>query len=453
MYRQKDLETIKNNINEIENKALDIFIKNHNDPTIKEYNDVINILKKFFKKNNLIVYGGYAQNDLILKKNKNDGFYSEIDMPDYEIYSPDPIKHAMEIADILYDKKYFNPKVDSAVHEGTYKIYCNLVNYSDISYLPKKIFDNMPTIKIDGIRMTHPHYMMTDAYRVYSDLLTSGFRLSKTFFRMTKLFDYYPLDDNAEYNIIEYNVSKKIEEIKEFIRKKIIHHSKLIVIGHYAFNYYVKKTKLSKYEIKSFPYYQLITTDYQNDVKKIYNILKKQYSDIKIKEYYPFVSWWDRRIEFSYKNQVILKLYSNNKRCVPFKTSDKKFTLFGTIQTLIYFMLIDYNYAIVTKNNESYNYLGMLVKLFKARDSYLNEFDLSVLDDSPFKEFTLNCYGKPVETLREATIDAIKRVKSGGSFKLFSYLPRGNKGKVPNFKFEEIGGNEIKDKKQLTKLK
>ncbi len=41
-------------------------------------------------------------------------------------------------------KIFFNPKVDSAQHEGTYKIYCNLINIADISYVPKSIYDNLP---------------------------------------------------------------------------------------------------------------------------------------------------------------------------------------------------------------------------------------------------------------------------------------------------------------------
>ena len=125
MYRQKDFEKIKDNINNIENKALEFYIKNHVDPSIEEYKEVINLIKKMVIKNKLIVYGGYAQNELILKKNKTDGFYTELDMPDYEIYSPEPIKHSMEIVDIFYKKNYFNPKADSAVHAGTYKIFCN----------------------------------------------------------------------------------------------------------------------------------------------------------------------------------------------------------------------------------------------------------------------------------------------------------------------------------------
>ena len=123
-------------------------------------------------------------------------------------------------------------------------------------------------------------------------------------------------------------------------------------------------------------------------------------------------------MEFLYNNQVILKLYSNNERCVPYNFSSKKSTNFSSFQNLIYFLFIDYNYALIKKSNESYNFLGMLVKLFKARDSFLNEFDLTVLDESPFREFTTKCYGKPVESMRNSLLKGIERVKQGGKFKI-----------------------------------
>ena len=34
-----------------------------------------------------------------------------------------------------------------------------------------------------------------------------------------------------------------------FIRKQIIHNNELVVVGHYAFNYLIKKTGLSKYKL------------------------------------------------------------------------------------------------------------------------------------------------------------------------------------------------------------
>ena len=453
MFRQKDHSIIKENIYDIEEKAYDLFMRNHHQPSIKEYKDVIKLIKEYIKKTNLIVYGGYAQNELILDKNKDDGFYREIDMPDFEIYSPDPIKHSVEMADLLYEKGYYNPKVDSAVHDGTYKIFCNLVNYSDISYMPVNIYNNCPTIKLKGIRYTHPHFMMTDAYRVYSDLLTSNYRLVKTFNRMSKLFDYYPIDEDLQYNQIKYKLKNK-DDVKEFIRKKIIHNSKLIVIGHYAFNYYVKKTQLNNYVIEKYPYYELISIDYENDVKKIYKILKDKYKKIEINGYYPFFTFFDNRAEFILNGEVILKLYGNNSRCVPYRISEKKLTNFGTTQTVILYLFMDYNYALVNKNKEeSTNYLSMIIKLFKARDAYLDDNMLSVLDDSPFKEFTYECLGVPVDGMRQSMLEGIKRVEQGKSFKKFSYYPKGKKINIPNVNFDNISGNMIKNELHKPKLK
>ena len=453
MFRQKDHSTIKENIHDIEDKAYDLFMRNHHQPSIKEYQDVIKLIKGYIKKTNLIVYGGYAQNELILDKNKDDGFYREIDMPDFEIYSPDPIKHSVEMADLLYEKGYYNPKVDSAVHDGTYKIFCNLVNYSDISYMPLNIYNNCPTIKLKGIRYTHPHFMMTDAYRVYSDLLTSNYRLVKTFNRMSKLFNYYPIDENLQYNQIKYKVKNK-DDVKEFIRKKIIHNSKLIVIGHYAFNYYVKKTQLNNYVIEKYPYYELISTDYENDVKKIHKILKDKYKKIEINGYYPFFTFFDNRAEFVLNGEVVLKLYGNNSRCVPYRISEKKLTNFGTTQTVILYLFMDYNYAVINKNKEeSSNYLSMIIKLFKARDAYLDDNMMTVLDDSPFREFTYDCLGIPVDGMRQSMLEGIKRVEQGKSFKKFSYYPKGKKINIPKVNFDNISGNMIKNELHKPKLK
>ena len=52
--------------------------------------------------------------------------------------------------------------------------------------------------------MTHPHFMLVDAYRVYADPMTSYFRLEKTFTRFSTLLKYYPFDVKAEYNKLSY---------------------------------------------------------------------------------------------------------------------------------------------------------------------------------------------------------------------------------------------------------
>ena len=453
MYRQKDLEIIKLNLNEIEDKASEYFLKNFHEPTLKELNSVYDLIKQFIKKKKRIIYGGYAQNELIKKKNNGKGFYKLIDIPDIEFYSPEPLSDMIEICDILHSKKYMDVQGKQGVHDGTYKIFSNFHNYSDIGYMPKNIFNNMEVIVLDGMRMTHPYFMQIDAFRVYSDILLNNYRLSKTFYRFTSLANSYPFNDDYSYNIINYKINNKIEKIKEFIRRKIIHNSNLIVTGHYAFNYYIKKTEHSKYEIKNYPYYQIITSDYDNDIKKIYKLLNNKFKNITVKEYYPFMDFFSRHMEFIHNNTVILKLYGNNKRCVTYNKSEKKLTNFATSQMLMCYLLIDHSYALINKKyDEANNYLAMIVKFNKARDKYLENKNLTVLDDSPFKEFTYQCIGKPVDVMRESLVQGLEKIKQKKKPK-FIYIPKGTKGKVPEYNFENISGNEIKNSKYVSKYK
>ena len=85
------------------------------------------------------------------------------------------------------------------------------------------ILKNCPYITVDGLKLTHPHFMLTDAYRVYTDPMTSYFRLEKTFSRFTTLMKYYPFDTKAEYNKLSYNRTKENDSILRFIRKHIMH--------------------------------------------------------------------------------------------------------------------------------------------------------------------------------------------------------------------------------------
>lgn len=454
MYSDKNIKKIKDNINNIQQEAEMEFNKNHHEPNLKEIKEVYDIMLKYLKKSKKIIYGGYAQNQLILNKNKEDGFYKETDLADIEFYSYEPVKDLVELTDLIHKEGYLNPVGKSGVHQGTYKIFSNFHNYCDISYMPKNIYDRCPTIKIDNLFYTHPHFMLIDAFRVYTDLLTSNFRLGKTFNRFTKLHQYYEFDDNFKFDNIDFKTIKGVDKIQTYIRQNIIHNSNLVVVGFYAFNYYVKKTDLNNYQIENFPFYQLISDNYEKDCKNIYKILSKKYKKITTKEYYPFFQFFDKRIEFLYEGQVILKLYGNNERCIPYRKSDKKNTLFGTFQLVIMYLLIDYNYSTIKKNvQEKKNYMAMIVKLYNARNNFLENNNIDVLEDSPFKEFVLKCIGTPVEQLRKSRVKGLERIKAGKRMS-FNYHPKdGVEIRLPNFNYDNQSGNEIKNSNHITKLK
>ncbi len=412
MYRQNDIDIITHNIDKLEDGAREIYLKN-NEPTIEEIDSVFKIIKDYIRNNDLIVYGGYAQNSLIKIKNPDDVFYKKIDLADIEFYSHEPLKNLIELRDILHKKEFKHIEGKEGMHPGTYKIFVNFQAYTDFTYMPKNIFNKCPTIKIEGMRMTAPHFMLIDAYRVYSDPMTSYFRLRKTFTRFTKLIEHYPFNENTVYNKIEYNVDldeKQYDKIIYFIRKKIIQKNKLIVVGHHAFNRLMKKAKMSTQYFIQEPFYQLISIDYKNDKNKIYKILQDNFKNIRYQEYHQFFQFFDKSVEFYYNKQLILRLFGDNERCIVYKYSDKKKTYFGSLQLQILYILSNYNLGIIRENKfNQIVYLTMLTRLFKARDKYLETNNRNILDDTPFQEFTLECIGEPKDPIRSSLLEGLKR--------------------------------------------
>jgi hypothetical protein len=102
--------------------------------------------------------------------------------------------------------------------------------------------------------------MLIDSYRVFTDPMTSYWRLDKVFNRYLKLIRYYPFTESS-------NQQSNNTDLKK-LRKKIIHNSNYIVIGFYAFNYYISKIKGKNINI---PFYELISSNYEKDAKHIYN--------------------------------------------------------------------------------------------------------------------------------------------------------------------------------------
>ena len=404
------------------------------------HKEIDEIIKKN-KTKNRIVYGGYAQNELIRIKNKEDVFYREIDVADIEFYSPNPIGDMIDLCDILYNNKFKHIDGKEGVHNETYKIFVNFENYCDISYMPDEIYNNCPTITIDEIRMAHPQLMLIDAYRVYCDPMNSYFRLKKTFTRFSKLINYYPFNENMIYNKIKYDEDmNKIKPILKFIRKHIIHNSKMIVVGHYAFNQLMKIAKAPSTYIIDCPSYQLVSTNYLKDVETITGKLKSKYRDVVIKKYYPFSQFLDVSTEWYVDNVMVLRVYNSYNRCIVFRKSEKKKTLFGTFQLIFLYNLIQYNIGIIRKNKFNEMLYGtMLVRLLKIRDKYLDDHNISILDKSPFQEFTMECIGDTVNPMRASFLEKVEKRKMGKQAS-FLYKPKGTPGKKPNFHFDNTSG-------------
>lgn len=439
MYNQNDIDLIKKNIDIIKEdatkKKLEIM-----EPTLKEFKEVYSVILDYIKNKERIIYGGYAQNHLIKIKNKSDEFYKEIDLADIEFYTYEPLTDVIELSDLLYSKNFKYVQGSEGVHNDTYKIFVNFVNYCDITYMPKNIYDSIPKIEDNGFLYTNPHFMLIDAFRVYADPLTSYFRLDRTFFRFSTLIKHYPFDLSLYKNTIQYENENK--DTKKFIRHKIFHNSQLIIIGHYAFNYLVKRID-NKLVVDNFPYYQVISINYNEDKVKIGNFLRINFQNITSKEFYPYFQFYDKHTEYYHNNVCILKLYGHNNRCIVNHFSENKKVYFGTFQLIFLYLLVDYQYAITRRDSkEKNNYIILISRLLKARDMYLNKHNKTILERTPFQEFTLQCLGSTEDPMRMARLEERKKKEAKKLIK-FRYDPKGNPGKIPNFKFDNTSGNEI----------
>ena len=98
---EKELSILRNAVDKVEN------IKGSKKMQSPEIISILKIVEKFIKKKELICYGGTAINNLIPTE---DQFYNkDIELPDYDVFSPTAINDIVSIAN-LYKKKGYKIK-------------------------------------------------------------------------------------------------------------------------------------------------------------------------------------------------------------------------------------------------------------------------------------------------------------------------------------------------------
>ena len=165
-YNSLDVENI---IEQALEKKKKIFKKNKKlDPI--SYNDIqkYKIVEKFLKLKGLKIYGGFDINSRIGQEDK---FYKDDEIPDYDVYSPDPWNDAVELANMLYSKGFLYTEVKQGIHYGTYKVYSNLFPVADITYIKKEMYEKIPTIKIKGLNICSPTFLNISMLKNLMNLL------------------------------------------------------------------------------------------------------------------------------------------------------------------------------------------------------------------------------------------------------------------------------------------
>jgi hypothetical protein len=209
----------------------------------------------------------------------------------------------------------------------------------------------------------------------------------------------------------------------------------VIHIGTYAVQFYTinKEKRLLPYEIMS--------VNYKKDVNNINELLTKKFK-IETKEYFPYFQFYERHINFIYNGKVLLSIFDGVHKCVPFRKYEA-----GNIATFQYVLLhhlIKYYYAINNKVDVT-NINNILGEIIRTRNNYLKKNNKTIMDDTIYREFIIECLGKATDWKRNAYFEKKEKFQKG-KMVMYRYNPETDADdKLPDYKFANTSGNEIKN--------
>ena len=170
----------------------------------------LEIVKKFVTERKRIVFGGFAIDKAL--KLKGSKIYRDDEKPDIDIMSPDSVKDAYDLVEILIAEGFKNVAAIRGIHITTMRVRTNFIYVIDIAYVPQQIYDLIPTINFNNIHIIHPLYQRMDMHISFSfpffgcpreNIFN---RWEKDLKRFNLIEKYYPISD--------INIKFKLHNIK-----------------------------------------------------------------------------------------------------------------------------------------------------------------------------------------------------------------------------------------------
>ena len=158
----------------------------------------LEIVKQFIIDQSLILYGGLAI-DYALRL-KGDRIYPDKERPDYDFYSPENVHDAYKLAEIFAKEGFENVGAIRALHVQTMRVKINFLFVADLSYMPLSIFETIPTIVYQHMKVVHPDYQRAHMHLAFcfpfnNPPLEDVFhRYAKDLERFRLFQNHYPFD-------------------------------------------------------------------------------------------------------------------------------------------------------------------------------------------------------------------------------------------------------------------
>lgn len=377
-----------------------------NNPDVQK---IISILEDFLKVKKLICYGGTAINNILPLE---DQFYDkDIEIPDYDFYSPNPLDDAKELADIYYKAGFQEVEAKSGVHYGTYKVFVNFIPVADITLLEKHLFKRIQkdAIRVYGILYCPPNFLRMNMYLELSRPAGDISRWEKVLKRLILLNKNFPLkgkhcDPKDFQREFEIENSKQEDKLYYTIRDSFIDQGLIFFGGYASFLYSAYMSNKQRKLFQKTPDFDVLS----EEPEKAATMLKERLED------------------FNYKGVQIIKRSAVGEMIAPHYEIKVKIDKIDETVAFIYKPLACHSYNIIKKGNKSIRVatidtmLSFYFAFYYSDRDYYDEnrilcmaqylFDVQqknrLEQKGVLKRFSINCYGN------QATLESIRSLKS-----------------------------------------
>tara|TARA_R110002074_G_scaffold397374_1_gene587748 strand:+ start:964 stop:2406 length:1443 start_codon:yes stop_codon:yes gene_type:complete len=445
----KSKSTLEEKEVEILRDAIDIAEKRKgkrvvSDPDVKK---IISILEDFLKRKKLVCYGGTAINNILPLE---DQFYDkDVEIPDYDFYSPNALDDAKELADIYFKDGFQEVEAKAGVHHGTYKVYVNFIPVADITFLEKSLFKRVQkdAIRVYGILYCPPNFLRMNMYLELSRPAGDISRWEKVLKRLILLNKNYPLkgkhcDPKLFLRDFEMTDDKGAEKLYYTVRDSFIDQGLIFFGGYASFLYSQYMPTKQKKMFQKTPDFDVLS----EEPEKAATILKERLED------------------FDYKGIKIIKRDGIGEVVAPHFEIKVKIGKIEETVAFIYKPLACHSYNVIKKGNKSVRVatidtmLSFYFSFYYSDRDYYDEnrilcmaqylFDVQqknrLEQKGVLKRFSINCYGTQdtLEDMKNAKSEKYKELKSKRNTKEYEswflrYIPLEESTKKQDMKLDK----------------
>lgn len=350
--------------------------------------DVIDIVGKFVKEKQLLLYGGFAINLLLPKKDK---FYKEYTINDYDCFSSNAKEDAKELAELLQKKGFQFIKVRKALHDSTFKVFVDFVAVLDVTHVSQESYDKFLAIS--------KQEQKTSIYKYYKDaymLAPFSFLMSNMHYELARpLSSYYRWEKIYRRQSVLAKLIKTGKKNKDFIStpkpfdKKMVSKllqyikgSEYVIANEYALKYH-DIDKFNSNELS------ILAVDIDKAKKEVDTFIKANIGTYRIITEHNNISntlmYENYKITIVNKendNRFVLNIVDASRDCLSV-VSKKKFLL-GSLNTIMYFMYRKYLLQQLSGNPSKELWDGIVYMEYHVQEKMISD---------PKHLLSTTCYG------------------------------------------------------------